>query len=43
VVIDRECVVQRPLGASAWSKIEGRKYDELPVEKDGENREQPGS
>jgi hypothetical protein len=29
VVIDRECVEQRPLGATAWSKVEGREYDEL--------------
>src|SRR6266849_4718303 len=29
VVIDRECVAQRPLGASAWSKVEGREYDDL--------------
>jgi hypothetical protein len=27
VVIDRECLARRPLGASAWSKIEGREYD----------------
>jgi hypothetical protein len=32
VVIDRECVERRPLGATAWSKVEGREYDE--VEKD---------
>jgi len=32
VVIDRECVERRPLGASAWSTVEGREYDE--VEKD---------
>jgi hypothetical protein len=29
VVIDRECVERRPLGASAWSKVEGREYDEV--------------
>ena len=29
VVIDRKCVEQRPLGASAWSKIKGRDYDDL--------------
>jgi hypothetical protein len=27
VVIDRECVSQRPLGATAWSTVEGRSYD----------------
>ncbi len=30
VVIDPECVEQRPLGASAWSKVEGREYDDSP-------------
>ncbi len=36
VVIDSECVERRPLGATAWSKVEGREYDE--VESDhGEN------
>jgi hypothetical protein len=44
VVIDRECVAHRPLGASAWSKVEGRDYDDLaqensPAEKDGEKCE----
>ena len=29
VVIDRECVEQRPLGATAWSAVEGREYDEV--------------
>src|SRR5271166_5183487 len=29
VVIDRECVKERPLGATAWSKVEGREYDDL--------------
>jgi hypothetical protein len=29
VVIDQECVERRPLGASAWSKVEGREYDDL--------------
>jgi len=32
VVIDRECVARRPIGATAWSAVEGREYDE--VEKD---------
>ena len=48
VVIDRECVAQRPLGASAWSKVEGREYDDLneddpAAERDGEKRKQLGS
>jgi len=37
VVIDRECVERRPLGATAWSTVEGREYDEVKngdVEKD---------
>ena len=29
MVIDRECVERRPLGATAWSKVEGREYDEV--------------
>jgi hypothetical protein len=29
VVIDRECVKERPIGATAWSKVEGREYDDL--------------
>jgi hypothetical protein len=29
VVIDSECVGRRPIGATAWSNVEGREYDEL--------------
>jgi hypothetical protein len=29
VVVDRESVARRPIGATAWSKVEGREYDEL--------------
>jgi hypothetical protein len=29
VVIDQECVGQRPIGATAWSPFEGREYEEL--------------
>ena len=29
VVIDRECLAHRPIGATAWSKIEGIEYDDL--------------
>jgi len=32
VVIDRQSVAQRPLGASAWSSVEGREYDDLTAE-----------
>ncbi len=35
VVIDRQSVAQRPLGASAWSRVEGREYDDLTAESDG--------
>jgi len=48
VVIDRECVERRPLGATAWSRVEGREYDEVKTDqaekgelkkKDGEGDE----
>lgn len=29
VVIDRECVERRPLGATAWSRVAGREYDDM--------------
>jgi len=29
VVIDRESVANRPIGATAWSRVEGREYDEI--------------
>jgi len=29
VVIDHECVERRPIGASAWSAVAGREYDDL--------------
>jgi len=32
VVIDRECVERRPLGATAWSRVEGREYDEVKTD-----------
>jgi hypothetical protein len=34
VVIDRQSVARRPLGASAWSRVEGQEYDDLAVESD---------
>jgi hypothetical protein len=37
VVIDQESVAQRPLGATAWSAVEGRKYDEVTEEDVAEN------
>jgi hypothetical protein len=37
VVIDSECVERRPLGATAWSRVVGREYDE--VENEVENDE----
>ena len=42
VVIDRECVERRPIGATAWSTVEGREYDEIEkddVEKDDLDKE----
>ncbi len=36
VVIDRECVERRPIGASAWSAVPGREYDDL-TEKKGDD------
>jgi hypothetical protein len=32
VVIDPQCVAGRPLGATAWSAVEGREYDEVNSE-----------
>ena len=37
VVIDRQSVARRPLGASAWSTAEGREYDDLALEIDNAN------
>jgi hypothetical protein len=34
VVIDRQSVASRPLGASAWSRVEGHEYDDLSDESD---------
>jgi hypothetical protein len=34
-VIDPQCVERRPLGATAWSKVQGREYDDLTADKDG--------
>jgi len=36
VVIDRKSVARRPLGASAWSRVEGREYDDLIQDENGE-------
>jgi hypothetical protein len=38
VVIDPESVEQRPLGATAWSAVEGREYDDL-AEKDAQDED----
>lgn len=35
VVIDRESVERRPLGATAWSTVEGREYDDVENENGG--------
>ena len=47
VLIDRESVANRPIGASAWSRVEGREYDDLSgddpnAKKTGDKREQLG-
>ncbi len=43
VVIDRQSVANRPIGASAWSRVEGREYDDLSEDDLSEesDREQP--
>ena len=43
VVIDRESVANRQLGASAWSRVEGREYDDLSGDDTNEEsgRKQP--
>jgi hypothetical protein len=40
VVIDRECVGQRPIGASAWSAVEGRGYDDLALDLTDEEKKE---
>jgi hypothetical protein len=42
VVIDRGCVGRRPIGATAWSKVEGCDYDDLAEAADGEEEIDPG-
>jgi hypothetical protein len=43
VVMDLESVANRPIGASAWSRVEGREYDDLSGDDTNEesDREQP--
>src|SRR5208337_2181615 len=47
VVIDRECVERRPIGASAWSAVAGREYDDLTqkndLEKDDVEKDEAGN
>jgi hypothetical protein len=40
VIIDLESVAQRPIGASAWSRVQGREYDDLTAENDGKGNAQ---
>jgi hypothetical protein len=40
IVIDRHCVESRPLGATAWSTVEGRDYD--LIENDAADKAQAG-
>jgi len=35
VVIDRECVERRPIGATAWSAVAGCEYDEMEDSRTG--------
>jgi hypothetical protein len=35
VVIDRDCVERRPIGATAWSTEEGCEYDDVPEKNEG--------
>jgi hypothetical protein len=39
VIIDRQSVAQRPIGASAWSRVQGREYDDLTAENDGKGND----
>ncbi len=39
VVIDRQSVARRPIGASAWSRVEGREYDDLTAENGSDAQE----
>ncbi len=43
VLIDRASVAERPIGASAWSRVEGRDYDDLTDNdlNDKNDRDQP--
>jgi hypothetical protein len=43
VVIDRQSVARRPIGASAWSRVEGREYDDLTAESDGNDNDDSNS
>jgi hypothetical protein len=46
VVIDRESVANRPIGATAWSRIEGREYDDLnedAINEDTDSKQPPDS
>ena len=38
VVVDPDCVERRPLGATAWSIVEGREYNDVKND-DAENNE----
>jgi hypothetical protein len=41
VVIDRESVAHRPIGASAWSSVHGREYDDLSEPSEHTDRRPP--
>jgi hypothetical protein len=39
VIIDRQSVAHRPIGASAWSRVQGREYDDLTAENEGNDKD----
>ncbi|MGA2457947.1 MAG: hypothetical protein ABSF85_10295 [Terriglobales bacterium] len=41
IVIDRHCVENRPLGATAWSTVEGRDYDLIENDAADKNENKP--
>jgi hypothetical protein len=42
IVIDPKCVENRPLGATAWSAVEGQEYDIVANSNDGDNNHGEG-
>ena len=40
IVIDPKCVENRPLGATAWSTVEGQEFDMVADPNDGDNKDE---